>query len=93
MDGHPELHDEQRPNAVGKGTLRMVQKAAQRLLKANPAANVTAVIIPTSADRVTQAVDYLYEQGFRYITLTLDYSANWTTKSMKPKWENENDSI
>jgi uncharacterized protein len=83
VDGHPELHDRQRINAAGKGTSKLVQKAAKRLLKVNPAANVTVVIIPTSADSLTKAVDYLYEEGFRYITLTLDYSADWTLSSMK----------
>ena len=83
VDGHPELHDEHRLNAAGKGTSRIVQKAAKRLLKANPAANVTAVLVPTSADRVTEAVDYLYNEGFKYITLTLDYSSDWTMADMK----------
>jgi uncharacterized protein len=83
VDGHPELHDRQRLNAAGKGTSKLVQKAAKRLLKVNPAANVTVVIIPTSADSLTKAVDYLFEEGFRYITLTLDYSADWTISSMK----------
>lgn len=83
MDGPPELHDLQRPNAGGKGTGTAVAKAIPILLQANPCANVTCVITPATASKTAVCADWLYEQGFRYINLTLDYSAPWSMEDMQ----------
>jgi uncharacterized protein len=82
VDGPPDLHDAQRPNAGGKGSSGAVEKAIPILLKANPCANVTCVLTPFSAGRAAECADWLYERGFRYINLTLDYSAPWTMDDM-----------
>lgn len=83
IDGHPEIQDRQRPNVVGKGTSLLVAKAAKILLQYNPAANVTCVITPESSREVAESVDWIYKLGFRYITTTLDYSADWTLVEME----------
>ena len=83
LDGRPELNDRQRPNAAGKGSSKQTIKAAKLLLKANPCANVTCVITPESAGEVAESVDYIFNMGFRFITTTLDYSADWTMANMK----------
>ena len=83
VDGPPDLHDQQRPNAAGQPSSRLVAKAIPRLLRANPCANVTCVLTPLSASRAAESVEWLYNQGFRYINLTLDYSAPWTMEDME----------
>jgi len=83
VDGPPDLHDQQRPNAAGQGSSASVQKAIPVLLKANPCANVTCVLTPVSASRADETIGWLYKQGFRYFNLTLDYSAPWTMEDMR----------
>lgn len=78
VDGPPDIHDQQRKNAGGKGTSQAVAAAARRLLAANPCANVTCVLQPASASAAARCIAYLFELGFRYFNLTIDYSAAWT---------------
>ncbi len=80
IDGTPEIQNTQRPDAGGNGSARKVEKAAYRLLKVNPCANVTCVLTPKSAAQVDESVDYIFDLGFRFITITLDYSATWERK-------------
>jgi uncharacterized protein len=77
LDGGPSVTDHQRKNAAGKGVTHQIVKGLQLLLKYNKATNVTCVITPESADRVAESIDYIFEQGVRFITTTLDYSADW----------------
>lgn len=83
VDGPPDIHDLQRVNVAGKGSSQAVEKAIQVLLKANPCANVTCVLTPTSASRAYDCIDWLFNKGFRYFNLTLDYGADWTMSDMK----------
>ena len=82
LDGRPETHDRNRPDAGGKGSYHKVEKAIGILLKYNPCTNVTCVISPETAGEVAQSVDWIFNKGFRFITLTLDYSADWTMEDM-----------
>lgn len=77
VDGHPDVHDRHRVDAGGKPTAHKVAAAAKMMLRYNPATNVTCVLSPDTADRLCDSVDYIYNLGFRYITTTLDYSAEW----------------
>ena len=77
IDGHPEAHNTHRLDAGGKPTSRKVEKAAEIMLRYNPATNVTCVISPDTVSQLCASVDYLFNLGFRYITTTLDYTADW----------------
>ncbi len=81
-DGPPDIHDRLRPNAGGGPTSRAVERAMGLLLKSNPAANATCVIVPETATEAARSVEWLFEKGFRYINATLDYSAPWTMDDM-----------
>ena len=81
-DGPPDVHDRQRPNAAGQPTSRAVERAMERLLQSNPAANATCVLVPETAGEVARAVAFLFDKGFRYISLVLDFSAAWTMDDM-----------
>lgn len=83
LDGQPATHDEQRPNCGGKSSYHLVERAIPILLKYIPCANVTCVTTPASAPLLAENVDWIFNRGFRYITTTLDYSANWTPDDMK----------
>jgi len=77
IDGHPDVHDAHRVDAGGKPTSHKVEQASKIMLQYNPATNVTCVISPDTASQLCESVDYIYNLGFRYITTTLDYSADW----------------
>ncbi len=77
IDGHPDIHDAHRLDAGGKPTSHKVEAAAETMLRKNPATNVTCVISPDTASQVSESVAYIFDLGFRYITTTLDYSADW----------------
>jgi len=77
VDGHPDIHDVHRVDAGGKPTSHKVAAAAELMLKSNPASNVTCVISPDTSSQLCESVDYIFGLGFRYITTTLDYSADW----------------
>ncbi len=83
VDGPPHIQDRQRPNAGGKGSSALVEKAIPILLAANPCASVTTVLTPFSAAYAAESVEWLYAKGFRYFNLTLDYSADWTMPDMR----------
>jgi len=77
IDGHPDVHDAHRLDAGGKPTSHKVEQAAKVMLHYNPATNVTCVLSPDTASQLCESVDYIFNLGFRYITTTLDYSADW----------------
>lgn len=77
IDGHPDVHDKHRVDVSGKPTSHKVAKAAAIMLECNPATNVTCVLSPDTASELCRSVDYIFNLGFRYITTTLDYSADW----------------
>lgn len=83
IDGHPDVHDRHRIDAGGKPTSHKVEKAAAIMLKYNPATNVTCVFMPDTAAQLCESVDYIFNLGFRYITTTLDYSADWQEQDFK----------
>ena len=83
LDGKPDTHNRHRPDAGGKGSYHKVENAIEIMLKYNPCTNVTCVITPDSAHEICESVDWIFNRGFRFITLTLDYSADWNIKSMK----------
>ncbi len=77
IDGHPDVHDIHRVDAGGKPTSAKVANAAKLMLDLNRCTNVTCVITPETAGDLMKSIEYIYGLGFRYITTTLDYSANW----------------
>lgn len=83
LDGSPEINDRYRKRAGGQGTAKRIEQAARLLLQHNPCTSVTCVVTPDTAGQIASSVDYLFELGFRYITTTLDYSADWSTSHFK----------
>lgn len=83
LDGGPEVQDRQRPDALGRGTASRLKDGIPRLLSWNPCANVTCVCAPAFADRLDSSVQWIFAQGFSFVTTTLDYSAAWTLDDME----------
>ena len=83
LDGPPDVMDAQRPNAGGAGVSNRLDQVIPTLLRHNPLTNVTCVVTPEFADRVADSVAWIQDRGFRFITVTLDYSAPWTEADMR----------
>lgn len=83
LDGPPQVMDAQRPNAGGAGVSGRISSMIPKLLAAMPLANANCVITPLFADQVAESAQWIYAQGFRFLTLTLDYSAPWTEDDFK----------
>lgn len=83
LDGPPEIMDSQRPDAGGHGISGRLEKLIPILLRHNPLSSVTCVVTPRFAGKVLDSVAWIFGKGFRFITVTLDYSAAWTSDDMK----------
>jgi len=66
----------------GKGTFDILEEKIPLLLKYQPYATAMSVIDPSTVHKAASIVEYLFEKGFRYITLSLNYTktAPWTRK-------------
>lgn len=78
IDGAPETQDLQRPDPAGMGASTRLPAIFRRLLRWNPHTAVNAVVTPASAPMLDRNVQWIYGQGFRYISTALDWSGSWT---------------
>ncbi len=84
IDGLPEIQDRQRPFSTNRGSSEQLNKVIPLLLRTIPSAHVNCVIIPESAAALDQSVDWLYQQGFRYISTPLDHgNPGWNRSTLK----------
>ncbi|WP_244660835.1 radical SAM/SPASM domain-containing protein [Lentimonas sp. CC19] len=83
LDGAPEVHDAHRVGLRGEPTSQQLQHLIPEWLEWNPCMNVTCVVIPSTASKLDESVDWLVAQGFHYVTVTLDYSADWSSQDFK----------
>jgi len=68
----------------GSGTYTMLKDKIPLLLKYQPYAVGMSVVDPTTVHKMAAIVEFLYEKGFKYITLSLNYStdAPWTNQHL-----------
>ena len=66
------------------GTFNQLEEKFSMLLKYQPYATAMSVMDPSTVHKAASAVKFLFEKGFRYITLSLNYSKNapWTKKHL-----------
>jgi uncharacterized protein len=82
-DGVKPAHDAQRMDAAGHGSFDQLAAVIPLLLRYKPYAPVLMVITPETLRYYAQSVAFLFEQGFRYLICSLDYSAQWDSPSVK----------
>jgi uncharacterized protein len=61
-DGPAEIHDAQRPDCQGRGSLHLVERTARVLGEAGVKLRVRATITPASLERQAEVADYLCRQ-------------------------------
>lgn len=82
LDGAAAAHDRHRRLPDGGPTHEPVREAARRLLAVMPYSLGLVVISPDTAALVDESVAELLDLGFRYVILSLDYSASWDRQSL-----------
>ena len=75
--------DDCRLTPEGEGTAALLEEKIPLLLKYQPYAVGMSVMNPSTIHKTAGAVKFMFEKGFRYICLNLNYSrtAPWTRKS------------
>jgi len=68
----------------GSGSLAIIEKKIPLLLAHQPYAMGMSVIDPATVDKAAEIVKYLFEKGFRYIHMGVNYSkaAPWTKEAL-----------
>lgn len=83
IDGVKEAHDRFRRFKNGEKTFDMLQPKIDLLLNYQPYAKALMTITPETLPFYAKSFEYLIAKGFKYIIVSLDYSANWTDADMK----------
>jgi uncharacterized protein len=83
LDGNQAQHDTHRKFADGSGSYDRILQVVPRVLQANPYTLAVSVVSPDTAPMISQGVQSLFAQGFRYVLQTLDYSAPWKDRDIR----------
>jgi len=78
FDGTQAAHDAHRRTAGGAGTFETLLPRLRLLLSARPYSSVMIVVNPDTAAHLTESVEFLLEEGARYLILSLNHAAPWT---------------
>ena len=81
-DGY--MQDDCRVFYDGRGTFEILESKIPMLLAYQPYAVAMCTVNPETAHKLSASVEFLFNKGFRYITISPNYaqSANWTQKSL-----------
>jgi uncharacterized protein len=82
IDGMRQAHDRHRKTASGEGTFKTVDEKIDLLLKWQPYAQAMTVVTPETLPYYCDSVSYLFERGFRYVIVALDYSRGWEERHL-----------
>jgi len=66
----------------GNGTATLLAEKIPLLLRYQPYAIGMSVVDLSTVEKAAETVKFLYEKGFKYITINLNYDAPWTKKSL-----------
>ena len=76
--------DDNRLLLNGDGSYDILKEKIPLLLKYQPYAIGMSVVDPSTVHKATDTIEFLFEKGFRYITMNLNYdpAAKWTRKHL-----------
>ena len=76
------VQDDCRSFSTGGGTFDILEEKIPLVLKYQPYAVGMSVMAPSTVHNATKTIKFLFEKGFRYITMSLNYDINapWTKK-------------
>jgi uncharacterized protein len=82
IDGPESVHDRHRRAAGGGGCFARVRAIVPVLLRHQPHAPALTVVTPETVGSYATTVEWLLEQGFRYVIASLHYAGAWTEAGM-----------
>lgn len=83
IDGIKEVHDKYRRTIDDKGTLDIIKEKIPLIIKYWPNAIVRITVVPEHGYYFYDSIKWLYEQGFRWISFSLECETlNWTDNDL-----------
>lgn len=82
FDGIQAAHDAHRRTSDGRGTFEFLLPRLRLLLAARPYSSVLMVVNPDTAAHLTESVEFLLEEGARYLIVSLNYAGPWTEEAL-----------
>lgn len=83
IDGNRAAHDTFRKFPDGSSSFDLIEKKAALLLSYQPYAKALMTVTPESLPYYCDSVEYLLEQGFRYVVVSLNYAGSWEEHHLK----------
>jgi len=83
MDGHEKAHDTFRRRLDGSPTFSVLERKMELLLDFQPYAKCLMTVSPETVSYYSESIEYLFNKGFKYLIVSLNYAGNWTEKTGK----------
>lgn len=83
IDGLPEVHDQERRTAGGRGSWAATRAAFERLAALGRTPNVISVVRPANVDKLVAGTRFLVEGGARVLHPSLDFHASWSGRDVE----------
>jgi uncharacterized protein len=82
IDGISEAHNYHRKTCAQRPTFETILDKLHLLLHYQPFANILMTVTPETVQFYHDSVDFLFEQGVKYLIVSLNYAGNWNNKSI-----------
>ena len=83
IDGIKKAHDTHRKDTVGNGTFDRLEHKIDSLLKYHPYSMAMMTVSPENIKYYTDSVKYLFDKGFKYLVVSLNYAGEWMDSDIK----------
>ncbi len=78
LDGVRQSHDRHRRLPDGRPTFDLLLPKLRMLLAARPYSSVLMVVNPDTVQYFADSVEFLLDEGTRYVIVSLNYAGDWT---------------
>ncbi len=82
-DGVQEAHDRHRRLRNDRASWSVLESRLRALLAVRPYASIMTVVNPDTAEHLHDSVEYLMQEGARYLIVMLNYDAQWNNASFR----------
>jgi len=82
VDGIRRAHDVHRRTPTGGPTFDVVIARLRRLLEVRPYSSILMVVNPETAIHLAESVEFLLDEGARYLIVSLNHAAEWTEETL-----------
>lgn len=83
IDGPPDVQDRNRPTTSGKGSARLVEKSAKRILRYRRNTTARCTVVPGSAGNIVESYKYFRSIGYEDIAFVPGGYRDWDEASLR----------